>query len=187
MTAVDSLVPSLIAAGAALAGAALAGIFALLAQRANRKTEVIRWQRETAEHARTRFHETRLGTYTEFLDEASNAMGFTLQQAIERHTGSHDGDEPAGTPVFRPLLLQGHPDFNTDAPRRMVRCRTRVTLLSTSPGVRDAADAVVNAVIAIAAVPHDYPEWNANISAATQNYSEAYDRFIATTRAELAH
>jgi hypothetical protein len=138
---VSNLATSLIPALAVIMGGLITGIFALSAQHVARKADQVKWDREASERNRTRFHESRLHVYTEFLAQASNAMGFELQPVLQRHNELTHDKTATGSALISETLV-GHSEFNPDAARPMTRRHTLVMLLAASSSVRDAATAL---------------------------------------------
>lgn len=180
LRATSDIAASIIPACAAIAGTAVAGLFAAWTQRAARAADQARWDREN----RARFHETRLKAYTEFLEQASNATRVILDRAIERHGQPAEPDKLAGLTVTVNQTDEG-PEFNRDAPRRMTRRQNVVMMLTSSADVRDAATKLVNGIISIAAVPIDDPNWNGRLMEILTRNAMVHDRFVAAARAEL--
>jgi hypothetical protein len=136
------------------------------------------------------FHETRLRTYTDFLDEVSNAMGYQLHQAI--HKNGQPAEEAKGLGDLTEADLAAgvqippaeHPEFNQDAPRRMLRLQHVVMMLASSPDMRSAATDLVYSVLLLAAVPGDDPNRSERLMELVTRQGQASDRFIAAV-AEL--
>lgn len=187
---------ALVAAGAAIVGGIVTGLFTLFSQRAAQNAEADRWARETAERNRTRFHETRLDAYATFLEWSSNAFGFLFEQARQRQVAA--GQPPNAGDLRR--LLEGlrhpsasdqlqveHPEFNRDAARQMTRSQNVVKMLALSDDVRAAADDVVNAILALAALKPDSDpvRWNAAAREIIDQSGEANRQFVDAANAEL--
>lgn len=190
------LATALVTAGAVVAGGVVTGLFTLAGQLGARKAEARRWERETSERNRTRFHETRLDAYANFLDWTSNAFGFLFEQARQRQVAT---GKPPDVGELRRLLeelrkpassdqsLVEHPEFNQDAARRMTRSQNVVRMLAGSDDVRVAADELVRAVLAAAALQPDpdVVRWNAAARAIVERISEANQQFVDAANAEL--
>jgi hypothetical protein len=176
------MVIALIAAGGVLFGSFLTGSFALLTQRLIRKAADWRTQQEIEDRDRTRFHEVRREVYADFLAAASDAAGTLSHGALERQrVAGHPADGSA--PQARLLVGQSSPD----APMRMTRQQTIVSMLAGSPEVREVSANLLTAVLGFLFVEpsSDAEEWNRALMAAFERQREAYDRFVDAANAEL--
>jgi hypothetical protein len=179
----NALWSAVIAATAAILGAAVAGAFTVISQRLARTTDRLRWERESDERRRTRFHDECVAIYADFVESAALALGSLLRVAAKHHGDTVLAEIPA-VPRFELLRESNFLAETDDGPRRMGLQLTRVTLLA-SPEVRQAAKAVSDAVYAIMIVPRDDPQWNARLNVVLQRYSEAVQEFEQAAGAEL--
>lgn len=177
----DDLVTVAVPAVAAILGGVVTGAFGLLVQRGARRAEQGRWGLEAEERRNTRSYENRLRAYTDFLAEASNAMGYELNKIIERHEGSE-----APSVLVDQAMRQDHPEFNREAVRRMTRSQGIVMMVATSEEVVSSSAALMDAVLKIATVGDVGLNWNERMSALIHAQGNAAARFREAAQTDLA-
>lgn len=177
------LATALVSTGSAIAGGTITGLFAMWVQGRGRQADEARWEREAAERSRTRFHETRLTVYTEYLSQVADAHSWELSRALDRQRDVQSlGDEwPPTTPV------EGHPDYKPDAVRQMLRRKTVVDLLAGSDEIRAAAQQLVEAVVALRDLPPDADaqRWGQRFAIVLNTYAETARQFTDLAHAQL--
>lgn len=180
----DQVVIALIAVSGVVLGGLLTGGFALMNQWMARTTAELQTQREAGERNRTLFHEDRRDAYADFLAAVNDASGVLSNGAIERQLAAGHAAEAPGT-VRRDFPPSGQ--FGQDAPTRMSRQQTVVSMISGSPEVRQASEDLRNAVIGYLLVePNpDHRKWNQDMFAAQERQRDAYDHFVDAANAEL--
>jgi hypothetical protein len=179
-----NFVTAVIAACAAIAGGMLTSLFALKMQREARNAEERRWALEATERRLERFQGERLSAYTEFLAEASNAFGYQSAQMVERCKGFDQSARVVSAGVLH-LQRFEHPDFNKDAPRRMLRRHSTVMMVAESAHVRAAADGIVKAFFKQVAIDDRAVDLNEQFFAIAAEWGKLHSEFSDAARAEL--
>ncbi|MPZ83176.1 MAG: hypothetical protein GEV28_23395 [Actinophytocola sp.] len=181
----DSLLTSIIAACAAIAGGTLTGLFALKTQREAKKVDEERWNREAEEQKQARFHDQRLEAYTNFLAQSSNARGFQMHKMLERwrHSGGPESPLMGG---FVHAHEPDHPEFNKDAARQMLRCQSILEMITSSPDVRDVADKMYHNFLRLTTIDDNDPGRNEKLLAVSQEAGALHAQFVDAARRELA-
>jgi hypothetical protein len=176
----SQIAAALIAASAALLGAVLAGVIAIVTLKINQNAETRRRKLEAQERSQTRFHEARLRVYAEFLESAGKTGRLVLKLALERRL--KHVDRISGIPSK--VDEQGLEDHTPQETSRLLR---EVLLLSRSAEVREAADRLWTDLWLTAGVPSDASaeDFSRVITMASAQISAAFDTFVVAARAEL--
>lgn len=182
---------AILAAGAAILGSITAGVFNLAIQRGSRSADTDRWTRELDARRHDRLYDQRLQTYTEFLNESSNALGYESCRVLEKY-------KQVNLPDNKPLTVTSphieilaraetfHPsEFSQFSFMKMSRARRAVEMLTESTAVKSSVATLWTLLIEMISLKSDDPEINEKFFAIYSNHGDTTDQFTRAAHAEL--
>lgn len=183
---------AILAASAAIVGSVTAGLFNLAIQRGARTVDNDRWAHDSEQRRRDRLYDQRLRSYTVFLDESSNALGYESFKVLAKYRqAKSNAEQPLTTSssYIEILARSDAPDaagFNESAVMRMSRARRAVDMLTESADVKEAAEKMTVLLREMIALNSGDPEINEKFFAIYSKHGEASDTFVRAAHVELA-
>ncbi|NMO50923.1 hypothetical protein HH310_06920 [Actinoplanes sp. TBRC 11911] len=168
-----------IAGSAALLGAILAGIIAVVTQKVGQNAETRRRRAEVEERARTRFHDSRLRVYSEFVESTDKTFRLHGITGLEIRASALGEDPETAAIGWDRHGLDGFSSRETD------RLYREVVLLTRSTAVEQAAMELMRALLSDLGITADVKDLiRLQVDEGTQ-FAEARDEFIRAARDEL--
>lgn len=168
-----------IAGSAALLGAILAGIIAVVTQKVGQSAETRRRRAEADERARTRFHDSRLRVYSDFIESTDKSFRLNAINGLQTRANALGEDPEFATIDVDRHGLDGFSSRETD------RLYREVQLLTRSSPVEQAAEELMRAVLSDLSITADAGELVELMVEEGMQFSLAREEFIRTARDEL--